>query len=45
MQNEELGNRGSTMHKACSGHVKLVGQDNDSDKRTKLIKMYDGFHM
>ena len=44
MQSGDLGNRGSTMHKACSGHVKFFGQDNASDK-TKRIKIYDGFYI
>ena len=44
MQNGDLGNRGSTMHKACSGHVKFSGHDNASDK-TKRIKINDGFYI
>ena len=37
MHNGDLGNRRSTMHKACSGQVKSFGQGDASDK-TKHIK-------
>ena len=50
MQIGVLGKKGSTLHEASFGHLRLLGQDFASDK-TKDIKMYvviskhDVFHI